>query len=895
MKSNKSIVLDLLRQCTGMSAGEECEGVTTQYLCRRLDMQRTNLSAILNALVREGMVEKRPGRPVLYRIARSHVKQGEDSCFSELIGHDGSLRQSVQLAKAAMLYPQHSLHCLLGGPSGSGKSCMASMIYRFAVEKYVLEPEAPYVKINCAHFADQSDQLTAEIFGGSTGKISCLEQAEDGMLFIDHGELLPPEARTCLLSLVENNYWISGDKKRNLRTVVVCAVEETMQQGVLEPFKSRFSVAITLPLLEERPLAERFGLIRQFLMREAAQSSHALSLTSEIMVALLLYRCPRHVKQLENDIRIACANAYVRGLHGKQEEIRLAMSDFPNEVRSGLLEYKKRRVDLNDIIKENVSYVFSENQDMRTKAEEVHRPESYSIYEWIEERMQELKERGIAREDIHTIIGIDLENEFKRYHNSLVSQVANKEQLSKLVSPRIMELATEFLDQASRELGRVYPVSVFYGLCLHLNTSLGGNEKRQKLTSDRIMEMIETCKEEYALAVKFSGRLEREFSIRLPIDEVVFLTMFICDRNSQTEGNVHPVLFIAMHGDRVASSMAQVIQALSGTEVGYYDMPLSKSTKDAYPELKQAVSEWNRGAGLLVLYDMGSLRQMFELICAETKIPIRAIAFPFTALALDCCRRIMLESSLDLAYSSLLERYHTLPLLRDDAYYRSRSGNVIITLCMSGEGGAVQIKRYLEKKVHWDNVDIVPLAISDRDALLGEINRIHEKHHVLCTIGAFDPQLLEIPFVSVTRVLECPAEKLKSLLQADLPEESDYEENDRIIMELAEGLQYFGPEQVKRWIPSLVSRIEELTGGTAPPEKRVGLSVHLACCINRMIGGEETPENLHKTELIQNNRELYEGLKQCLKPLEEAFCIKMDDNEYAHILYILRGRKNENT
>ena len=29
-------------------------------------------------------------------------------------------------------------------------------------------------------------------------------------------------------------------------------------------------------------------------------------------------------------------------------------------------------------------------------------------------------------------------------------------------------------------------------------------------------------------------------------------------------------------------------------------------------------------------------------------------------------------------------------------------------------------------------------------------------------------------------------------------------------------------------------------------------------------------------------------------PLEEAFHIRVDDNEYAHILYILRGRKSEN-
>ena len=210
--------------------------------------------------------------------------------------------------------------------------------------------------------------------------------------------MLPPEARSRLFNLVENNFYMRDGKKCNLRTVVLCSVEDGAQPGVAENFESRFSVSLSLPSLAERPLTERFQLIRQFFTREAAQSSQSLSVASEILIALLLYRCPHHVKQLKNDIRIACANAYVRGLSGEHREIRLAMSDFPSGVRTGLLGYNKQRDDLKDIIAENTSYVFSAGQDMRTKAEQVRRPESDSIYQWIEERTEELKERGIARE-----------------------------------------------------------------------------------------------------------------------------------------------------------------------------------------------------------------------------------------------------------------------------------------------------------------------------------------------------------------------------------------------------------------------------------------------------------------------------------------------------------------
>ena len=54
----------------------------------------SNLSAILNELVRENKLEKIAGRPVLYKI---HNKLDEDdSIFNQLIGFNGSLAKSIQ-------------------------------------------------------------------------------------------------------------------------------------------------------------------------------------------------------------------------------------------------------------------------------------------------------------------------------------------------------------------------------------------------------------------------------------------------------------------------------------------------------------------------------------------------------------------------------------------------------------------------------------------------------------------------------------------------------------------------------------------------------------------------------------------------------------------------------
>lgn len=106
---------------------------STKELASHLNIQRSNLSAILNELVRENKLEKIAGRPVLYKI---HNKLDEDdSIFNQLIGFNGSLAKSIQDIKSTLLYPGKKPVILLSGESGTGKSLLAKKIYEFSKEK----------------------------------------------------------------------------------------------------------------------------------------------------------------------------------------------------------------------------------------------------------------------------------------------------------------------------------------------------------------------------------------------------------------------------------------------------------------------------------------------------------------------------------------------------------------------------------------------------------------------------------------------------------------------------------------------------------------------------------------------------------------------------------------
>ena len=109
---------------------------STKELASYLNIQRSNLSAILNELVRENKLEKISGRPVLYKI---HNKLDEnDLIFNQLIGVNGSLAKSIQDIKSTLLYPGKKPIILLTGESGTGKSLFAKKYMNFAKKKDLL-------------------------------------------------------------------------------------------------------------------------------------------------------------------------------------------------------------------------------------------------------------------------------------------------------------------------------------------------------------------------------------------------------------------------------------------------------------------------------------------------------------------------------------------------------------------------------------------------------------------------------------------------------------------------------------------------------------------------------------------------------------------------------------
>mgnify|MGYP000054894019 FL=1 len=71
-----------------------------------------------------------------------------------------------------------------------------------------------------------------------------------------------------------------------------------------------------------------------------------------------------------------------------------------------------------------------------------------------------------------------------------------------------------------------------------------------------------------------------------------------------------------------------------------YDLLLEKKMQMAYEEMKSLIEKINRGKGVLLIYDMGSVKTMGKLISKETGIDIRFIAAPSTMIALETVKKM---------------------------------------------------------------------------------------------------------------------------------------------------------------------------------------------------------------------------------------------------------------
>ncbi|MCG0275940.1 MAG: sigma-54-dependent transcriptional regulator [Thermosediminibacteraceae bacterium] len=460
----------------------EVVGVSTIEIARALNLQRTNVSSDLNVLYREGKVEKIEGKPVLYKVKSIDIVTGESEAverdvFDSIIGANLSLKNAVQQAKAAIIYPPSGLHTLLLGETGTGKSMFAEVMYNFAKDIGKLKNNAPFVVFNCADYANNPQLLMSQLFGVKKGaytgadrdRTGLVEKADGGILFLDEVHRLPPEGQEMLFYLIDKGLYRrlgECETEHKANVLIICATTESIESALLKTFIRRIPMIIKLPALSERTYEERFELIKSFFKEEAAIIKTDITITSNALKALMVYDCPGNIGQLKSDIKLSIAKAYLGYMMKRDDRVCVHTEDLPEYVRKGLLKYKEVKDEVDrfitgDIIKFSAgvaSPIVQQNKQI------------FNFYEALEEKRKALEQKGLSESDIKLIMSIDIETYLKKYMLNLDKN--NLEELYKVVDKRIVGIVNDFLNYASEKLGRSFGEKTLYGLSMHVASSI---------------------------------------------------------------------------------------------------------------------------------------------------------------------------------------------------------------------------------------------------------------------------------------------------------------------------------------------------------------------------------------------------------------------------------------
>ena len=877
MKSKKEQLLEYFVEITQKEQINEKRYFTTDELAKALHLQRSNASKYLNELVAENKVIKRKGKPVYYQLNLfSDSNDHEDSFFKNYVGYHDSCKNAVQLAKAAILYPSHSLSTILVGPSGSGKSYFAYCMARFATERDILKQDAPILKFNCRYY-ENDDQAAMENLFGEEGMIA---KAKNGLLYIDRIELLPARTSDTFFKCLEMHTNGIDD------LILICSCDNNIGNNLLSAYTAKFPLKIEIPDLISRSLKERFELIKYFFNHEAALMKKDIKINAELLRCVLLYHPQNNVKQLKESIKIGCANAYVRQVDRNLNELTIYANDFPADVKKGFLYYKEYREQVEAIISQNYLYTFTNNTVNRTerliystlKTEE-------TIYDIIDKKAAGLKKDKMTDEEISTIIYSDLHRDYQLINKKIAQNDVNKETISKIVDLRIISFVEQFLNEASSRLGIVYSETVFYSLCLHCNAWLEHTGSRKNLPEEQADEIRKKYPVETELGHNFIIQFNHDFDMQLSKDEGILIALILGAYYEEEEKS--PVILVAMHGNSTASSIAEVVnKIMNAGNIYAFDLALDKPVKTVYEELCKLMTDIDRGQGILVLYDMGSIKSLIEMVVQEIGIQVRMIEIPATLIALDASRKAVSSHSLNELYQNVsqsIQQYSA----ASEKYQPANNRKVIVTLCMSGKGGALQMKKYIQKNCNLEDIDVIALAVSDRRLLKRKINNIIQEQEIICLVGTYDPKLYGLPFISISKLFDTPADKLDMLLTSDHFSNSQKTDFETIYNYLSENMPGFNIRLLRRTVPRAINRIKKLVNGLSP-DQEIGLLLHVACCIYRMQKENYTSENIHRDAILNKNKRLYYSLKDVLLPLEEEFEIRFNDDEIANIISIIR-------
>lgn len=908
-KTNREEVIECLNTLSKALLKTDELGVSANTIAEKIGIQRSTVSLYLNELVRNGDAIKINTRPVYFLDSKVYQNNKKDlpnvtqymqvktvenlqDPFYELVGSEGSLKNVVDQIKSAVIYTPRGLSTLLVGESGVGKSFIAHLAYKFAQQKGLVTGK--WVVLNCAEYADNPELLSSILFGNVKGAFTgaerdrdgLLKAAEDGYLFLDEVHRLNPENQEKLFQYMDKGtYRRVGEtdriQKSNAR--LIFATTEKQNTDFLQTFLRRIPLVIQIPDFQERTRKERIDLITMLFLKESQTIQRNLRIASEVVQILIQNVNKGNVGKLASIIKLTCAEALLRSnANATNIEIKLdsLSNDFLNTTNIQNLSVTK---DYGIHIHFQSGHIKSRNT--------IERDQLYQFTNAVIQKVLQVGMKQITDQQFYNKIG-DVENKIIDYLSF---------ELRKTKPTAFSEYVEQTLKSILSNLYLNIGISQFNSsanLLTKLVIYVNDYEDDQEVAdlSEAILILKQKFPDEIQLTDRIVSAIQNQFEVRNASLYQVLVFSFIYSQNRKMIDRENNAVIIT-HGYSTAESLASTVNRLLGSYVyESFDMPLDANVDDIIREIKAYFKTIDIEKPLIILVDMGSLKDLDQRLKKIYQGPIAIISGVSTEIALDIGNKIIQnninETALEQSAKDAAPKITTVQATQRE--------NVILTTCITGIGAATYLQKLIQDNTH-GKITVISKDFYELKKN-GLKDPVFNKYHVQIIIGTDDPDIPDVPYLSVEGLInrDIGDSVFMTAFPNDFTADSLTRMNQSIVRaftvdNIAHNMAALNPTVTVQQVEGCVTKLERSLGTKMDVYLKISLYMHLCFMFERVVQKEPNLDYHNVEKFTQCYKRFIEITEDALSDMQHYYSVKIPVSEIGFIYDILKNRVDLST
>jgi Transcriptional antiterminator len=347
------------------------------------------------------------------------------------------------------------------------------------------------------------------------------------------------------------------------------------------------------------------------------------------------------------------------------------------------------------------------------------------------------------------------------------------------------------------------------------------------------------------------------------------------------------------HGDSTATSIQSVVNNLCGNYIfEAFDMPIDISIHEINNYVQKYIRQQKDRdhKGIFVLFDMGSLTQMFSEIKKYSNCELLVINNVTTATALDVGIRIQRNDG----FKEITRAANKFGEACGTQYYEGLSDNSnIVVSCMSGVGLSEEIKRMMLESLS-NKFEIITMDYKDlKQTLENHEQKFFDKTKFVVTTTDIDTNL-DIDIINIYDIMEKNGyARFEKLLLNSGEQKPNIEAlmNKMLKFFTIEGikdrLQFLNPDVVIDEVQLITQRYQEYYDISLDGKTKLNLYMHLSLMIERMLVNSRKQENPSVSFEGDKEKEFYSVSKTIFKGIELKYNFQVNDYEISLMYQLL--------